>query len=410
MYKLTQWLWIAGITISFSTYGQKQKKESVYYPEPNVWVTKTPESVGMNAAKIQEAIAYARERESKNPRNLEESHYQSFGKEPFGDAVGPFAERGDPTGIIIRNGYIVAEWGDPQRVDMTFSVTKSLVSSVVGIAYDRKLIASISDTVYRAIGPIQVYDPNASGNKADRYKQPQLVNLFNTPHNRTITWNDFLRQTSDWEGTLWGKPDWADRPGDKPSEWLTRPRNKPGAVYEYNDVRVNVLALCALNIWRKPLPEVLRDEVMNPIGASATWRWFGYENSWIVLDGKPVQAVGGGGHWGGGMFINARDMARFGYLTLRRGKWRDKQILSDQWVTWALTPTPAQPTYGFMNWFLNTDKKMWPSAPATAFTHIGNGANMIYVDPEHDIVAVVRWIESNAMDEFLKRLLAAIEK
>jgi CubicO group peptidase (beta-lactamase class C family) len=172
---------------------------------------------------------------------------------------------------------------------------------------------------------------------------------------------------------------------------------------------VNVLALCALNIWRKPLPEVLRDEVMNPIGASATWRWFGYENSWIVLDGKPVQAVGGGGHWGGGMFINARDMARFGYLTLRRGKWRDKQILSDQWVTWALTPTPAQPTYGFMNWFLNTDKKMWPSAPATAFTHIGNGANLIYVDPEHDIVAVVRWIESNAMDEFLKRLLAAVE-
>ena len=181
MYKLTRWLWIAAMTISFSSYAQKQKKEAVYYPEPNAWVTKTPESVGMNAAKIQEAIAFAREKESRNPRNLEEAHYQSFGKEPFGDAVGPFAERGNPSGVIVHHGYIVAEWGDPQRVDMTFSVTKSLLSSVVGVAYDRKLIPSIFDTVYRAIGPIQVYEPALSGNKADRYKQPQLINLFNTP-------------------------------------------------------------------------------------------------------------------------------------------------------------------------------------------------------------------------------------
>lgn len=410
MQALTRWLLLVTFTFwLLPVIAQKQKNEPVYYPEPNAWLTKTPESVGMNALKIQEAITFVKEKESKTPRNLEEAHYQSFGKEPFGDAIGPLAERGAATGMIVRNGYIVAEWGDPQRVEMTFSVTKSLLSSVVGVAYDRKLIPSIFDTVYRAMAPVQVYEPISTGNKADRFRQPSLINLFDTPHNRTITWNDLLRQTSDWEGTLWGKPDWADRPGDKPGEWLTRPRNKPGSVYKYNDVRVNVLALAALNIWRKPLPEVLRDEIMNPIGASATWRWFGYENSWIVLDGKPVQAVGGGGHWGGGMFINARDMARFGYLTLRRGRWKDKQILSDQWVTWALTPTPAQPTYGFMNWFLNTDKKMWPSAPATAFTHIGNGTNMIYVDPEHNLVVVARWIEGGAMDEFIKKVLAALE-
>ena len=68
-----------------------------------------------------------------------------------------------------------------------------------------------------------------------------------------------LRQTSDWEGTLWGKPDWADRPCDKPDEWITRPRNKPGTVYKYNDMRVNVLALAALNVWRRPLPQVLKE-------------------------------------------------------------------------------------------------------------------------------------------------------
>ena len=123
-----------------------------------------------------------------------------------------------------------------------------------------------------------------------------------------------------------------------------------------------------------------------------------------------MQSVTGGGHWGGGMFINAMDMARFGYLTLRRGKWKDRQILSEAWVRMALTPTPAQPTYGYMNWFLNTDRKYMPSAPASAFVHIGNGLNMIYVDPENDLVAVVRWLDNKAMDEFVKRLLAAVRK
>jgi CubicO group peptidase (beta-lactamase class C family) len=217
-----------------------------------------------------------------------------------------------------------------------------------------------------------------------------------------------LRQTSDWEGTLWGKPDWADRPEGGPAEWTSRPRHPSGSVYKYNDVRVNVLALATLSVWRRPLPQVLKEAVMDPIGASNSWRWFGYENSWIVLDGSLMQSVTGGGHWGGGMFINAYDMARFGYLTLRRGKWKDRQIISSQWLDWALTPTVAQPTYGFMNFFLNTDQKFLPSAPATAFTHLGNGANMIYVDPEHDLVAVVRWIDNQAMDGFVKRLLAAI--
>ena len=110
------------------------------------------------------------------------------------------------------------------------------------------------------------------------------------------------------------------------------------------------------------------------------------------------------------MIINARDMARFGYLTLRRGKWNDKQLISENWVKMALTPTPAQPTYGFMNWFLNTDKKLLPAAPATAFYHLGNGTNMIYVDPDHELVAVVRWIDTPAMDGFVQRLLAAVER
>jgi hypothetical protein len=62
-----------------------------------------------------------------------------------------------------------------------------------------------------------------------------------------------------------------------------------------------------------------------------------------------------------------------------------------------------------MNWFLNTDRALLPSAPVSAFAHIGMGNNIIYVDPEHDVVAVMRWIEGGATDGFVKRLLAALD-
>jgi CubicO group peptidase (beta-lactamase class C family) len=126
------------------------------------------------------------------------------------------------------------------------------------------------------------------------------------------------------------------------------------------------------------------------------------------MDGAVVQSVTGGGHWGGGMFIDAYDMARFGYLTLRGGRWKDRQILSPDWVRMALTPTKPQPQYGFMNWYNNRDGKLLPHAPRSAFMHIGNGTNAIYVDRDHDLVVVLRWIQTPAIDGFVERLLAAL--
>lgn len=383
--------------------------EEVYFPgKGEEWKRHKPEEAGFDPAKLKAAIEFAIAKETKLPRDLAFEHYQNMGREPFGESIGPFQERGDPAGIILRNGYIIAEWGDPHRVDMTFSVTKSFVSTTVGLAFDRGLIRDLQELVHQSMGPITPLNPGSRPDAAEKLHKPEFLNLFNTELNRQITWDHLLRQTSDWEGTLWGKPDWADRPGDKPEEWLSRKRNVPGTSYKYNDVRVNLLALMALNIWRRPLPQVLKEHVMDPIGASPTWRWHGYENSWVLIDGAAVQSVAGGGHWGGGMFISARDMARFGYLTLRKGKWKDKQILSEAWIRMALTPTSVEPTYGFMNFFLNTDRKLYPSAPESSFAHLGYGTNMIYVDPEHDLVVVARWIDGDLEDAFLKKVLDAI--
>ena len=403
-----------GILFSFTAFycaGQKKTvSASVYYPSGSHWETREPAPMGLDPIRLKEAIDLAKASETKNPRSMELNHYRTFGKaEPFGDGIGPFKDRGDQTGVIIYKGYLVASWGEPDRPDMTHSVTKSFLSTVTGLAVDAGLIKSVYDTVKPYIAPVLPAADPSKRDKGEAIGAPYFIELFETPHNRTITWDNLLRQTSDWEGTLWGKPDWADRPSDKPDEWLTRKRNNPGSVYEYNDVRVNVLSLATLMVWRKPLPVVLKEKIMDPIGASSAWRWYGYENSWVILDGQLVQSVSGGGHWGGGMVISAMDMARFGYLMLRNGKWKDQQLIAPQWINMASTPTAAQKDYGFMNWFLNTDKKFLPSAPESAVTHLGNGTNIVYVDKENDLLVVCRWIENNKLDSIISGILKAIK-
>jgi CubicO group peptidase (beta-lactamase class C family) len=96
---------------------------------------------------------------------------------------------------------------------------------------------------------------------------------------------------------------------------------KPGSYYEYNDVRVNRLSLCLLQLFKEPLPSVLKRRVMDPIGASNGWKWDGYRNSTVKVDGKDMISVPGGGHWGGGIVISARDLALMGLLVAQGGLW-----------------------------------------------------------------------------------------
>lgn len=401
--------------------------QGTYYPPPGTWEKRSPAQVGLTQAGVDSAVKLAIAAEPTSPRDLLANHLTSFGQEPHGEAVGPFRTRGTAAGLIVRRGYVVAEWGDPDRPDNTFSVTKSFVSTTVGLAYDRKMIRDLKDPVRLYVPPVLALKgapsaaaplapvpasvmgpPSAAGappTKGVAYDAFELLEPFASEHNAKITWDHMLRQTSDWQGTLWGKPDWADRPRGDLEQWKVRPRNEPGTVYTYNDVRVNALALASLMVWRRPLPQVLRESVMDPIGASNTWRWYGYDNSWVVLDGQLVQSMSGGAHWGGGMIINARDMARFGYLTLRKGKWGDQQLLSEEWIRMATTPG-VNTGYGFMNYFLNTGRRALPSAPEQAFYHLGAGNNIIYVDPVNDLVIVTRWIaNTRALDRMIQQLL-----
>lgn len=354
---------------------------ATYWPgRGNDWERRSPARVGMDAARIEEAIAFVTAPERKGvPEDLERHLRLNFSaREPYGDLIGPVKSHGPPTGVIVRHGYIVAEWGDPQRIDMTFSVSKSFVSVVWGLAYDRGLIRDVHDRVVEYVRD----------------------GTFDSPRNSKITWDMLLRKTSEWEGELWGIPTWSDRYAGK-----IRELQEPGTYYEYNDVRVNVLAYALLRVWRRPLPQVLREYVMDPLGAVG-WEWHGYRNSWVTIDGMRMQSVSGGGHWGGGMFISALDMARFGLLHLRDGRWKDRQILSEAYLKLAKTPGKLNPG-GFGNYGLNTGRRAIPAASEAAHWHSGHGPNRIFVDPKYDLVVVTRWTEG--FNEFIEKVISSID-
>ncbi len=365
--------------ISFNALCQEK-----YFPG-KVWSEKLPESLGLDKNKLEEAINFAVENENSVEKDLRISILHSFGREPGYRIKGPTKFRGETNGLIIKNGYIVGKWGDTKRVDMTFSVTKSYLSTVAALAHDKDLIKL-----------------------DDRLQNYVWDGKFDDPHNSQITWHHLLNQSSQWSGELFGTYDWADRPprGLSLEEIKKQKLLPPGQAYKYNDVRVNLLSFSLLNVFRKPLPVVLRENIMDPIGASSTWRWYGYDNSMVILDGVSVQSVSGGGHFGGGLFINSIDHARFGLLFLRNGSWKGKEIISPEWINKMKIPSENNDTYGYM-WWLNRGDRKWHDLSENIFYGSGFGGNYVIVVPEHELVIVARWIDSSKIGDFVKKVIEA---
>ena len=355
-----------------------------YYPD-KIWEEKSPESLGVNFKKLDEAIQFAINNENSVENDLRIAIIKSFGNEPNFRIKGPTKKRGNPNGLIIKNGYIIGKWGDIKRVDMTFSVTKSYLSTTAAIAFDKQLI-SLDEKLVN-----YVWDGK-----------------FDDPHNSQITWHHLLNQSSQWSGNLFGTYDWADRPprGLTLEEIKKQSLLSPGKDYKYNDVRVNLLSYSLLNVFRVPLPKVLKKYIMDPIGASNTWRWYGYDESMQIIDGVEVQSVSGGGHFGGGMFISSEDHARFGLLFLRDGIWGDERLISSGWIKKMRLPSENNSSYGYM-WWLNRGQRKWDGLPENIYYGSGFGGNYVVIVPDHDLVIVSRWINSSKIGEFVSKVLGS---
>ncbi len=365
-------------------------QEPYYFPEKNeVWEEKLPEEYRLNTKRLQEAVNFAEKNEYSGSRDLRIAILKGFEREPFHEILGPTKKRGGSAGMILKNGYIIAKWGDIDRVGMTFSVTKSFLSTVAGLAEDKGLIANIHD-------------------KVDNYIWD---GTFDGEHNSKITWEHLLQQNSDWSGELWGGKDWSDRPPKEGGldNWKFRKLNEPGAVMEYNDVRVNVLAYSLTHVWRKPMPLVLKENLMDKIGASTTWRWFGYDNAWTEVDGLKMKSITGGGHSGAGLFINTQDMARFGLLFLNKGKWKNEQLISQTWIKKAIEPSKPNVNYGYMWWLNKKGDRHWQGLSEQIYYAAGFGGNFIVIDKENNLVVVTRWLEPNKIGTFMTLVNTALK-
>ncbi|MCM4156509.1 serine hydrolase [Gramella sp. AN32] len=361
------------LLIGFQAISQKY-----YFPPKGAWEEKPASEFDLD---FSEAIEFAENNEYSESRDLRQAILKGFEKEPFHELLGPVKRRGGTAGIILKNGYIISSWGNIDRVDMTFSVTKSFLATTALLAKQQGLISSFDDPVSK-----YVWD-----------------DTFEGEHNSKISWKHLLQQNSDWSGELWGSLDWADRPDQQQNidKWRSRELNEPGTVFKYNDVRVNVLAYSLLNVFRKPLPQVLKKKIMDPIDASTSWRWFGYENSFTTIDGLKMQSVSGGGHSGGGMFINTRDMARFGLLFLNNGNWNGKPLIDKNLIEEAMRPSKPNSNYGYMWWLSKGENKQWKEIDEDIFYAAGFGGNFIIVDQKNALVIVTRWLEPSKLESFL---------
>lgn len=362
--------------------------QSTYFPARNSWEQKDPKDFKIDTKLLNDAITFAKENEYTGSKDLRIAILDGFKQEPFHEITGPTKKRGGPAGIILMNGYIIAEWGETERVDMSFSVTKSFLAATALLALEENLIVNFDDPVNK-----YVWDGSYEGK-----------------HNSEITWKHLLQQNSDWSGELWGGLDWADRPPSEGSldDWKNRKLHTPGTVFEYNDVRVNLLAYSLLQVWRKPLPQILKEKLMDPIGASSIWRWFGPENAWVDIDGLKMQSVTGGGHSGGGMFINTLDMARFGLLFANDGKWEENQLLSSATIKEAVQSSIPNSNYGYMWWLNKPGERNWKGLSEDIFYAAGFGGNFIVIDQAKNLVVVTRWLEPNQIEAFMNKIYNAL--
>ena len=355
----------------------------------------------MPASSWNECIAFATAHEVNWPRDphAEPGPGQSLwgvhhdDPPPYNRLRGPVHARGGVSGVVLQHGVEVAAWGEPDRADLTFSVAKTYLGLLAGVAHGRGLLPEVDEPVVARLPGIG----------------------FDSPHNAQVTWRQLFEQTSEWEGSCFGLPDTVDRwrkgshdprPAAGPKGGV-RPLHAPGNYWEYNDVRINQLSLALLHLFGAPLPEVFRDSVMRPLGASEGWRWLHYDDAWVELNGRRMASVPGGTHWGAGVSISARDQALLGQLLLNQGRAGEQQLIPARWVRAMRLPCALAPFYGWLMW-LNTDGAYFPGASARSSFMVGAGGHYIWIEPDFDAVVVARWLDSTAAAGFMQRASAAL--
>lgn len=298
-------------------------------------------------------------------------------------------------GVIIRHGYLVAGWGDPELALQSASMGKAFTGTTLGLAIEAGLV-KLDDPVWKTwTGEGQLEYPHQ---------------YLNAGHHSNITWRHFVTMTA-------GFPHGDELlPGVDTSNYAN---NLPGH-FVYSDGGMWRFSQALTKLWDKDLKDVLDEKIFSHIGVPASrWDWFPgklvhdeqiypevrefsgygrYLDPPYEIDGHTVR---GGPGW---VVINANDLARFGYLMLRHGQWKGQQLLSEAWTTEMWKPQTRMSgifkdlDYG-LNWWVYHSGNAIAARGGGGITTQWWGISSLWVVPGSDLVIALTRTNVYAADQ-----------
>jgi CubicO group peptidase (beta-lactamase class C family) len=338
------------------------------------WQQMTPESQGLDSARLNGAVDYLRE--NAGPDEVNEV-------------------------VIVRNGCLVWKGSNIDKVHGVWSATKSFTSTALGLLID---------------------DGKVTLDTRAKDFIPALSAAY-----PAVTLRHFTTMTSGYRA-MKDEPRGTYRhgPSSTPFDPCSTPLFAPGTQYAYWDSAMNEFGLVLTRIAGEPLKDLFQRRIADPIGMDPSeWRW----GDFGPIDGVTIN--GGSGNSNNHIFISARQIARLGLLFLNRGNWNGRQLISEKWVEMATKPQvpasiPLWPdsgadgrgVYGF-NWWVNGIKtdghRKWPGAPVATYAASGFNNNDMFIIPEWNMVMVrlgldenTRPITDTVYSNFIKKVGLAI--
>ncbi len=287
--------------------------------------------------------------------------------------------------VIVRNGYLVAEWNEPSgQPAATFNVascTKSFTGTAFGILFEDCRQGKLpSDRSIDLDTPAYRFIPEG--------------HPLSDPRKERVTFRHLLSMTSGIPGedigimgvpTETGVDPFAAALGYAPvkarrwasARWTSKLSAEPGTHWDYSDPAFAHLALAFHHVTGREIADFVKEMVFDPIGIElASWDVMGVGAGFIGPHTSPHT----------GLHLCARELARFGYLMLRTGNWQGRQLVSPWWCKLASQSSQSlNPHYGY-TWWVNTQGTLWPGVPKDAFAAMGFMSNKCYVVPSLDLV------------------------
>jgi CubicO group peptidase (beta-lactamase class C family) len=270
--------------------------------------------------------------------------------------------------LVVRNGYIVAEWSKGISADKRLgmaSAAKSLYSSMLGIVIEEGNIPS-ADTKVFDYYPEMMDIKNGEGPKQGRFSKPE---------DRDITFRQLISNMSGY----------------------MKPGETPGSTFHYQTFGMNILAHAIAKLYGyydstrpKKLPgfgKLVEEKIRDPIGGRWSYKYFNFSH--------PRRAKKGIFGYYTTIEASAHDMARMGYLWLNGGNWGGNQIVPEKWLREATRTAPnikancseERWRYGYAFW-TNDYGRLWPDLPLDSYAASGAQAKHIWVCPSLDVVVV----------------------